>query len=102
VWRFVYRWFPHAASLGIFNCRRISGSSAWSQHAFADAWDVASPQSVKTGRPDDYLRGIVNTLNQRKGALAITRIIFGDAAHQNHAHVDVDPDRGGTPPCAGG
>jgi hypothetical protein len=32
--------FPEAGSLGTFNCRKISGSSSWSQHAYWNAYDV--------------------------------------------------------------
>lgn len=100
VWRAIYSWFPHAASLGIFNCRRISGSSSWSQHAWADALDISSPDSLKTGRPTPYLDAIVAYV--RNLGPWITRVIYRDGAHQNHAHIDVEPDQVGTPPCAGG
>jgi hypothetical protein len=101
VWRSVYAWFPHAVNLGTFNCRKIAGSTSWSQHAWADAWDVASPTSAKTLHPDPYLDAVVAHLKLRHDPLEITRILYRVANHFSHAHVDVDPDRGGKPPCAG-
>lgn len=100
VWRFVHRWFPQAASLGVYNCRKIAGSSRWSQHAWGDAWDMTTPGAVKKGTPTPALRAMVKAVRDHAGQLHVTRVIFGDDAHQNHAHVDVDPERTGTPPCA--
>jgi hypothetical protein len=100
LWRNIYSWFPHAVSLGVFNCRRIAGSSSWSQHAFGDALDIASPSSVKSGRPDDYLDAIVEFVHKVIPDQDGGRVIYRDSAHQNHAHCDWPPDRGGTPPCA--
>lgn len=101
VWRTVYRWFPHAVSLGVFNCRKIAGSTSWSEHSWADAWDVASIKSAKTLQPDPYLDAIVAYLRKRLDDLSITRILYRIVNHLSHAHVDVDPDHSGeTPPCA--
>lgn len=100
VWHHTYKWFPHAVNLGVFNCRRIAGSTTFSQHAWADAWDVASPQSAKTLQPDRYLDAIVAHLRSREAKLAITRILYRVPNHGSHGHVDVDPERRGTPPCA--
>lgn len=102
LWRAVYTWFPHAVNLGIFACRKIAGSDRFSEHAWFDAWDVASPKSAKTLKPDGYLDAIVSHI-RRVGDRFITRIIYRDGgAHESHAHVDVDPDHRGMPPCARG
>lgn len=101
VWRFVYSWFPRAVSLGVYNCRRIAGSSSWSQHAWADAWDVTDEETVKTRRPSPYTDAIVHEISVQAGHLHITRVLWADGgAHDTHAHVDVEPERTGTPPCA--
>jgi len=100
IWRAVYRWFPRAVNLGTFNCRKIAGTQVWSQHAWADAWDVASTQSAKTLQPDAYLDAIVEYLQESRGRLGISSIIYRSRGHYSHAHVDVPPVRTGTPPCA--
>lgn len=98
MWQAVYMWFPRAVNLGIYNRRQIAGSSRWSEHAWADAWDVSDEESVKENRPSEYLKDIVTFLRKRTSDLRITRLIFDDPSHQNHCHVDVDPDHEGTPP----
>lgn len=102
VWHAVYRWFPRAVNLGTFNCRYIAGTKVYSQHAWADAWDVASTQSAKTGQPDPYLDAVVAFLQDNRDRLSISSIIYRSRNHYNHAHIDVPPVRTGVPPCAQG
>lgn len=101
VWRFVYTWFPHAATLGIYNCRKIAGSSSWSEHAWADAWDITDHDTSASGKPSNYMDAIVAAIRHRQGELHVTRVLWRDGGvHDRHAHVDLDPDHGGSPPCA--
>lgn len=101
VWRFVFTWFPQAASLGVYNCRPISGSTKWSEHAWADALDLTDPETAKTGKPSPYTDQVVAAIRHRADQLHVTRVLWRDGgAHDRHAHVDLDPDHSGTPPCA--
>jgi hypothetical protein len=85
--------YPQLASWGVFNCRRISGSSSWSQHAWADAIDLHAPTMA-------YGDQVNRWLNANKGRFNLTRVLWRVAGHYDHLHVDFDPDRSGTPPCA--
>lgn len=83
--------------LGTWNCRRIAGSPSWSQHATADAIDVAGFRladgtviSVKrdwNGDPKKaaFLRGV------RDGACRLFATVLSpdyNAAHADHLHID--------------
>lgn len=96
VWRWVYGWCPKGTTLGVWNCRKIAGSTKWSEHAWGDALDFTHP-----GYPES-LMPVKRALMARKGRFDITRVIGPDnnSAHHNHLHIDVDPDHFGTPPCA--
>lgn len=104
VWYEVHAWWPRIGSLGIYNRRKIAGSSSWSEHAWADAWDVTDAETVNNNRYSTQMREVVAYLNSSatKARLKITRVIagiLGASDHDNHAHVDVDPDHTGqTPP----
>jgi hypothetical protein len=100
VWQRVYTWFPHAVNLGTFNCRPIADSTTWSEHAWADAWDVSSPQTVKLQTPDAYLDQIVRFIKSLPPKVGVSQILYRIKNHYSHAHVDVEPNYTGTPPCA--
>ncbi len=82
--------------VGIYNCRRISGSQTYSQHSWSNANDF---YTADKGLQDHIA--------------ATLRDVFGDhirniltwrynSAHWNHVHVDMWPKGWLTPPCTGG
>ena len=87
---------------GSYSCRRMYGRSSgrWSEHAFANAWDVASFEtesgnvvSLKGdwgggGERAAFLREV------RDAACDVFRVTLGpdyNAAHADHFHVDMGP-----------
>ena len=88
---------------GTYSCRKQKGNSGqyWSEHAFANAWDVAAFE-LETGerisvlkhwsdgshKQKKFLRGV------RKQACKIFRVTLSpdyNAAHKDHFHVDMGP-----------
>jgi hypothetical protein len=84
--------FPLIESWGICNCRRISGSSSWSQHSWCNAWDMHASMS--------YLDQVYNYLNSRRAEYNISHLLWRIPDHFDHIHVDFLPAGVGTPPCA--
>lgn len=89
---------------GTYSCRRQRGNSsgAWSEHAFANAWDIASFElsdgtliSVKSdwgksGAKYSFLK------DARKSACKIFNVTLSpdyNAAHHDHFHLDMGPSR---------
>lgn len=88
--------------MGTYSCRRQNGNSSgqWSEHAFANAWDVAGFE-LQDGhlvtvlkhwdtvdRDAAFLRDI------REAACKIFRVTLSpdfNAAHRDHFHVDMGP-----------
>lgn len=96
-------------SWGIVNCRRIAGSSSWSQHAWGNGLDIHASFAVMT----DLAAFLA--MEARDGRLPIAQILFDGKAwtpdqgwhpanlsspHTDHIHVSGSPMQGGTPPCA--
>ncbi len=88
---------------GTYSCRRQNGnnSGAWSEHAFANAWDISAFElengdiiSVKNdwdGAPKakQFLRDV------RKSACRVFRVTLSpdfNAAHHDHFHFDMGPN----------
>ena len=96
VWRWLFGFYLDAGSLGVYNCRKIAGSSRYSEHAWADALDFTRP-----GYPDS-LFPVERALMGNQKRFRITRVIgpADNADHTNHLHVDLEPDHYGVPPCA--
>lgn len=103
-----------ARSMGIASCRKIAGSSSWSQHAFNNAEDWGAPSMEKKKKIAMFFRKYAATMH-------VEHIIFnrkvwsrGDSAynwenwhtytgedpHTSHVHIDMTPNKGGTPACA--
>lgn len=101
----------------VFNCRRISGSWTWSQHAWGNAADLFTRTAEENRRVANHvvLQATKRTIANRGRKLAIAEVID----HQNHriwlrylgwrhytgasglhVHVSGHPLRDGTPPCA--
>lgn len=77
---------------GICNCRHISGSSSWSQHAWCNALDIGGPISE--------LQRVAGYLRENSVRLKTAHILWQVPDHYNHVHVDCHPLGTGTPPCA--
>lgn len=85
------------AHLGSFNCRRIAGSSGWSEHATADAIDIAG-FTLKSGRRIRVLGDWQGTPAERAflrevrdGACGVFATVLSpdyNAAHADHFHFD--------------
>lgn len=110
------------ARAGVYSCRRIAGSSTWSQHAWGNAVDLFP--DPPTGDDPADLRAIAvavvrlatrRTPANRGRRLAVARVIDHQAMRQwtpergwhayggtrgPHVHVEGRPTRTGTPPCA--
>ncbi len=82
--------FPDVA-FGVTNCRKISGSITWSQHAWSNALDIHGGE--------DVLDQIAQYLGGRPD---IKVMLWQVRNHYDHIHVDTWPTGIGTPPCAGG
>jgi hypothetical protein len=115
------RFINHA---GVYNCRRISGSTVWSQHAWGNAVDLFPKGGSENADEacERIARAVVRQATQRTVAnrgrtLAVAEVIdhqagriwtpsrgwreYGGTRHP-HVHVSGAPLRTGTPPCAGG
>ena len=57
-------------------------------------------RSTSTLRVMDYGDDVNRWLNANQGKFDITRVLWREANHYDHLHVDLDPDHSGTPPCA--
>ena len=111
------------ASAGVFNCRKISGSHVWSQHAWGNAADLfpkGLEYAVRLARCRDIANAVVYQATHRTKAnrfrkLDVARVIdhenrrdwtpqegwteYGGATGL-HVHVEGQPVRTGVPACA--
>jgi hypothetical protein len=108
---------------GVFSCRRISGSTSWSQHAFGNAVDLfpkGTEYAEKRALCMKIANGVVYQAKHRTAAnnrrkLDVAEVIdhengrmwtpgggwgpYGGAAGL-HVHVTAAPKKTGTPACA--
>lgn len=99
VWSIIHDYWPGVDSMGIFNCRRISGSYTWSQHAWGNAWDITfydGQGGILTG----LLDRIAAYLRSAEMDRFVSEVIWREPNHYNHIHVSGEPKLYGTPPCA--
>ncbi len=109
-------------SAGVYNCRKIAGSSSWSQHAWGNAVDLfpVAPVADDDGQRYVIAHHVVDLATHRRRVnrfrkLAVAEVIDHDARmiwtpergwHRytgstgDHVHVAGAPLRTGTPPCA--
>ena len=92
---------------GRVNCRKISGSSVWSQHSWNNARDLYPPRSIPYLSSNDgeyrrYLDEVWAFLVENQEDLNIRVRLWQVKNHYNHIHVDMWPRGWSTPPCAGG
>jgi len=89
---------------GSYSCRRQrgNGSGQWSEHAFANAWDVAGFEledgtMIQILRDWDGERKKANFLHDaRKSACGLFRVTLSpdyNDAHKDHFHFDMGPSR---------
>lgn len=94
--------FPELRA-GICNCRKISGTNTWSQHADCNALDL---YHVGWGYSTDpihqaWLDGVYAWIRTYFDELSIRTLIWRKRDHYNHIHIDFWPKRYGYPSCAG-
>lgn len=80
------------------NCRKISGSTQWSQHSWDNGRDIYPP----LGLPNDWLDQVNEFLENHLSDLNVRVKLYRVKDHFNHIHVDFWPRGWSTPPCAGG
>jgi hypothetical protein len=85
--------YPTLPRIQITNCRKIAGSSSWSQHSWSNAADIFV--NLNTGNQ------LAGQLRERFGPW-IKALLWQVPDHYDHIHVDMWPTGIGTPPCAGG
>ena len=90
--------------MGTYSCRRQVGNSsgAWSEHAFANAWDIAAFEladgqliSVKSHWTDKGDKGAF-LRDAKNSACKIFKVTLSpdyNAAHHDHFHLDMGPSR---------
>ena len=103
--------FPDLRNWGVYNCRKIAGSSTWSQHSWGNAWDAAYPAGG-SANGDPYLDDAVTWVRGERargtwfgppGArVQIGTVLWKVPDHFDHAHIETANKRTGTPPCADG
>lgn len=95
--------YPQLA-IGRWNCRKISGSSRWSEHAWGNGLDLTHRDYGYTTDPANqaFLDGVNEWLETHRDDLSIRVLLWRKPSHYNHIHVDFWPRGHGTPPCAGG
>lgn len=84
--------------MGIYNCRRIDGSSKWSQHAFRNALDfrIRRANADSSSIDQDATSRVVHKVREKA-----SQTLWLVPGHTYHCHLSGDPLRSGTPACAG-
>ena len=102
-WPHLQRQFPELVA-GVWNCRKISGSSSWSQHSWGGAGDLTHRDWGYSTNPahQAYLDEVAAWLQLHRTELSIWSYLWRVASHYDHIHVDFEPRGASTPPCAGG
>lgn len=90
--------------MGTYSCRKQVGNSSgqWSEHAFANAWDVAAFEledgtliRVLTGwdGPRDHANFLREVRNAGCGLFRVTLSPDYNSAHADHFHFDMGPGK---------
>ena len=89
---------------GQWNCRKISGSTSWSQHSWGNGLDMTHQDYGYSTDPTHqaYLDSVAAWLDEEGEALSVWSYLWRTTDHYDHIHVDFEPRGWGTPPCAAG
>ena len=85
----------YGRDVGVYTCRRISGSQTYSQHSWSNANDIYTEDK---GLQDQIAADIKYQFGDNIRNVLTWRY---NAAHWNHLHVDMWPKGYLTPPCKG-
>jgi len=83
--------------MGGFVCRKIDGSSTWSQHAFHNAFDFRVRRASNPEMSIDT-EATTKVINKVKAKAA--EALWQTSGHYFHAHLTGAPKQFGTPACA--
>ena len=94
--------FPELRA-GRCNCRKISGTNIWSQHAWCNALDLYHTDWGYSTNPTHqaWLDTVYDFIITYQDELSIRTRIWRKKDHFNHIHIDPWPKGVRTPPCAG-
>jgi hypothetical protein len=86
------------------NCRRIAGTSLWSQHSWpgGNARDIFGPDLAPSPASQALLDRVAAYLRANRVRFGIKVILWRVPNHLNHVHADMWPTGHLQPPCAGG
>jgi len=89
---------------GKCNCRKISGSSTWSQHSWCNALDIRHVDWGYSTHPTHqaWLDEVYEYIMAHFDELSIRVILWRRRDHFNHIHIDGWPKGYRTPSCGGG
>lgn len=102
--------FP-GTRFGRYNCRKISGSTTYSQHSWNNARDLYPPEDMpyegvgshSYAQYRGFLDEVVAFVRDNLEALNVRgRGLWQVRNHYNHAHFDFWPQGHNVPPCDGG
>ena len=90
-------------TFGQWNCRKISGSSSWSQHSWGNGLDLAHREYGYTTNPDHqaYLDTVAFWLDENSWDLSLWGLLWRVDDHYDHIHIDHEPRGDARPPCDG-
>lgn len=108
---------------GVYSCRKISGSDAWSDHSWGAAADLfpSGPAAGHAREREAIAHALVYQSTHRtkanRGRKLVTRYVIDHSGRRiwtpgvgwrpytgttgDHVHVSTGPDPGTVPPCAG-
>jgi hypothetical protein len=89
---------------GVWNCRKISGSSTWSQHAWGAALDLhhVGYGYSSSQQHQAFLDQVAAFIAKYRQQMSVRTALWRTSGHYDHIHLDFWPRGYGTPPCAGG
>ena len=95
--------FPELRA-GRCNCRKISGTSTYSQHSWCNALDIYHKDWGYSTNPihQQWLDTVYDFIEAYREELSIRVRIWRKRDHFNHIHIDGWPKGYATPSCAGG
>lgn len=86
---------PSLYNGGVHVCRKIAGSSSWSQHSWDDAIDLMIGSDMHLG---DQINSWLNKNEGKYGGFC--EQLWRVPSHFDHVHLSLSPCHSGTPPCA--